>query len=115
MKADEAEPLSAPQKARRFMPDRDMPIMAFSRFRKATMPDSKCVIEQFRCIACDGSKEPKWTTYKQESALKHLGVMIDVTGELVARTDRNTGTSHSLRVREYEEKLKAAHNPGMLL
>jgi hypothetical protein len=81
----------------------------------ATMPDSKCVIEQFRCIACDAGKEPKWTAYKQDSALKHLGVIFNDTGELVARTDRNTGASHAVRVREYEEKLKTAHNPGMLL
>jgi hypothetical protein len=104
----------APRKARRFILDHNAPIMAYFEFKLAKPQGSQRNVELYRCVPCDAGEEPKWSVYKQDSALKHLGKRFDGNGNLIDRIDRCSGASHDARVREYEEKLKVAANPGVL-
>jgi hypothetical protein len=76
---------------------------------------SETLAEMLHCIACDVGKEPAWTEYKQDTLLKHIAKRFSAKGELIARTDRNTGAFHSKKIVEYEECLKNAKNPCTLL
>ena len=85
--AGESEPVVATKKAKRFVLDRDMPIMAYFEFKMAKSPDSSRQVEMLHCKACNAGAEPEWSRYKQDTVRKHLGRCFDGQGELIPRTD----------------------------
>lgn len=100
-------------KRRRSTLDRNSTHMAYFKFQKSKIVETGRVVEQFHCIACDAGKDPNWMLYKQDSILKHIGKQFNSDGELVERSDRNKGTSHAVKVKQYEERVRRASDPGV--